>query len=557
MRSAYAFGGAAYLFAVGGPACHIRSLSILDENGRLATIGAHQIEFLSWEHPPSHPGQRGLCFAIAAEALVSIDIFSRTQVEICLTPPSRTAPQVSAVEFSDATQMADAPLDIRRAIARARSPVTRAIFAGGPALRDEKLPIISAEAAAWVASTLVLELHLTGLPADDLVILSADGTAASSSQSHVAFAGDKQGVRSGTPVFAAVAPLSQDRSVELLLCRLTAGSLAPIARLELPSLTSPETMTARLWASAAGKIDRPFTLQKLLAHLLCGARRPARYSAKVQTISDPDSTTTPQISVIVPIFANTALLAEILAMQSRLSSCLYEMIIVCDDPARAHEVRDVVARQAGRIRHRTILVENSENYGYGAANNIGSLVATGDVLLLLNSDVSVHDDRAIATARSSIASGEMGVVGFRLLYPGGRLQHDGMTLVKHPPFGNLHVLDHPGKGTWPTRGTAEIVERIPATEFVTGAALLISRTLFENIGGFSPLFVRGDFEDAELCLRARSAGAEIGIVRTNSMFHEERQSIAKIERSWSLAAMTFHNCAVFNRFLHATNASHN
>ena len=44
---------------------------------------------------------------------------------------------------------------------------------------------------------------------------------------------------------------------------------------------------------------------------------------------------------------------------------------------------------------------------------------------------------------------------------------------------------------------------------VTGAALLVTRPLFEQVGGVCEDYIIGDYEDSDLCLRLRAAGAAI------------------------------------------------
>ena len=48
----------------------------------------------------------------------------------------------------------------------------------------------------------------------------------------------------------------------------------------------------------------------------------------------------------------------------------------------------------------------------------------------------------------------------------------------------------------------------------------------KEIGGFNRVFNRGDFEDSDLCLKLISKGKRLGIVRSNAIYHLERQSIA-------------------------------
>jgi hypothetical protein len=99
------------------------------------------------------------------------------------------------------------------------------------------------------------------------------------------------------------------------------------------------------------------------------------------------------------------------------------------------------------------------------------------------------------------ADPSIGIVGARLLYADGSLQHAGLGLLPGPVSRWWHVLRRqPG-----TLADANIARDFLA---VTGAALMIRRELFEELGGFDEGFVNG-WEDVDLCLRAWCAGARV------------------------------------------------
>jgi GT2 family glycosyltransferase len=62
-------------------------------------------------------------------------------------------------------------------------------------------------------------------------------------------------------------------------------------------------------------------------------------------------------------------------------------------------------------------------------------------------------------------------------------------------------------------------------EAATAACLLLRRERFEALGGFSTVFVVGDFEDSDLCLRLRQQGLGVYVDRRAVFYHLERQSV--------------------------------
>ena len=96
---------------------------------------------------------------------------------------------------------------------------------------------------------------------------------------------------------------------------------------------------------------------------------------------------------------------------------------------------------------------------------------------------------------------DVGVVGCRLLYADGTLQHGGILCNAQP----LHIFhgfagDDPGPF-----GLLEIDREVTA---VTGACLLTPRDVFDEIGGLPEHFAVA-FNDLEYCLRVRATGRRV------------------------------------------------
>jgi GT2 family glycosyltransferase len=122
----------------------------------------------------------------------------------------------------------------------------------------------------------------------------------------------------------------------------------------------------------------------------------------------------------------------------------------------------------------------------------------------------------------------IGAVGARLLFDNGGLQHGGMEFVKEADLdGDLAKVwlnEHPLKGVNVSYREEE-QEPLVEVEAATAACLMLRRERFEAIGGFSTVFVVGDFEDSDLCLRLRQQGLGIYVDRKATFYHLERQSV--------------------------------
>jgi GT2 family glycosyltransferase len=152
-------------------------------------------------------------------------------------------------------------------------------------------------------------------------------------------------------------------------------------------------------------------------------------------------------------------------------------------------------------------------FNFSDMNNKGVLAARSEVLVFLNDDVTPIRERWLLTMLSHLEQEEIGIVGGKLLYPDGSLQHAGIAV------GLLDGAGHPGRGCYATdlMYYLNLPHNVSA---VTGACLGIRRVLFEELGGFDVQFPV-NYNDVDLCLRARNLGYRIVVDPRVEMLHQE------------------------------------
>ncbi len=99
---------------------------------------------------------------------------------------------------------------------------------------------------------------------------------------------------------------------------------------------------------------------------------------------------------------------------------------------------------------------------------------------------------------------------------------------------NLHYF----KGLHGSFPAANVARTVPA---LTGACLLMHREVWDQVGGFKGVYVQGDFEDSDLCLRIADLGYACWYLPGVQLYHLEGQSYPG-----SLRRLTSH----FNAWLH-------
>jgi len=173
----------------------------------------------------------------------------------------------------------------------------------------------------------------------------------------------------------------------------------------------------------------------------------------------------------------------------------------------------------GRHTLRHVVYETSD-FNFSEAINIGRRAATGDYLLLLNDDTTVAEPDPVTRMLEIGQIDGVGIVGCKLTYPDGRLQHVGLVLL---PSGPTHAwISKPGKD--PGYFGSTLTPRNYLA--VTAAAMLVRTEVFDALDGFDEAFAR-DFNDVDFCLRAHEAGWRVAWTPYAHLVHHEGASMAR------------------------------
>jgi O-antigen biosynthesis protein len=221
-------------------------------------------------------------------------------------------------------------------------------------------------------------------------------------------------------------------------------------------------------------------------------------------------TDAPEASVIIPVHNKFDLThACIASMIAHLPEAPFEVIIV-DDCSHDETMLAGIAFTGG-IR----VVRNAKNLGFVGTCNAGAAVARGRHLFFLNNDTLMRAgwlDELLATFARDPA---VGIAGSRLLFPDGKLQEAGGIIWRLADGWN-----------WGRGGDANEprFSFMRDADYVSGAALMIERALFEQLGGFDMHYAPAYYEDTDLCFRVRAAGRRVVVQPASTIVHLEGQS---------------------------------
>jgi GT2 family glycosyltransferase len=236
----------------------------------------------------------------------------------------------------------------------------------------------------------------------------------------------------------------------------------------------------------------------------------------------------PALSVIIPLYGSTRFEVTQIPALAALATRDWEIILAVDDPRILNDVRTNAERLAGLYGLQVRVLAAAENLGFSGINNFAAERAKGRYLLFLNSDCFIARREPIDRAMAWLDGSEKaGATGFRLMYADRTIQHDGMSVSRWNDDEHFLLNDHPRMGL-----PVDTVSSHPDDDeavMLTAACLMMRREVFTAVGGFDRSYLRGDFEDSDLCLKLVSRGLKLGIVRDDSIFHLERQTIAAQE----------------------------
>lgn len=218
----------------------------------------------------------------------------------------------------------------------------------------------------------------------------------------------------------------------------------------------------------------------------------------------------PECSVIMPVYNNADLTWQCLGALMGARTNRFEVIVV--DDGSTDRTREVLENALDCIR----VVRLTVNSGFAAACNAGAAVAKAEFLVFLNNDTVPRAGWLDALLRYVRQRPSAAVVGSKLLFPDGLIQHAGVVICQDLQPRHIYTgfpEGHP---------TVNVSRQFQA---VTGACILVRRDFFKQLGGFDTAYTNG-YEDTDLCLRARQAGLEVHYCHESVLVHLQSASRA-------------------------------
>lgn len=229
-------------------------------------------------------------------------------------------------------------------------------------------------------------------------------------------------------------------------------------------------------------------------------------------------TSHPLISIIIPNKDHMEDLSRCVESIFNLSTYDNYEIVIVENNSETAEIRTYYEEIS---RHpRVQVVEYKGDFNYSKINNFGVQYAKGEYLLLLNNDTEVITPDWMEELLMYALRKDVGAVGAKLYYPDKTIQHAGIVigLGAHRTAGHTHYripeanVGYMGRLCYAQDVTA-----------VTGACMMVSKALYEELGGLDESFTVA-LNDVDFCLRVREKGFLNIFTPFAELYHYESKS---------------------------------
>jgi GT2 family glycosyltransferase len=255
----------------------------------------------------------------------------------------------------------------------------------------------------------------------------------------------------------------------------------------------------------------------------------------------------PLVSIIIPTRDQLPFLSRCIeSLFGKTSYPNFEVLIV-DNDSQTPEAREYLQGLAQLPADRLRVLPAPGPFNFSRMNNQAARQARGEFLLLLNNDTAaLQADWLEHLVRNALRE-DVGIVGARLLYPDGRVQHAGVIMGLRGP------AEHPLLGLDP-QAPGYMMRAQVQQDFsvVTAACLLVRKDLYETLGGLDEDSFGVSYNDVDFCLRVGQAGKRIVWTPLATLLHEgsasQKRSIESTTQELKIARFSRERAAMYQRW---------
>lgn len=242
----------------------------------------------------------------------------------------------------------------------------------------------------------------------------------------------------------------------------------------------------------------------------------------------------PKVSIVIPFKDKIELLKT--AIPSILEKTLYENyeIILINNQSKEKETEEYLKEISKNNKIK--ILEYNQPYHFGKIYNWAVDQIDSEYMLLLNNDVDIVSEGWLTSMLEICQLPEVGLVGARLYYPNGQIQHAGIVLGLGNAAGHAYrTTPHH------TQGFDSPVVNVKNYLAVTCACAIIKTKLFKDIGGFDEK-LEPVFQDVDLGIKLFDKGYYNVYTPYAELIHYE--SISRLDKNMISDSIEDDKCAI-------------
>lgn len=224
------------------------------------------------------------------------------------------------------------------------------------------------------------------------------------------------------------------------------------------------------------------------------------------------------VSIIIPSDNTHNIVTTLASILIRTAYPNFEIIVVANSDCIGECEMSYVGDQVKYIPY-------DLPYNFSGKCNAGAIHATGEHLIFFNDDVRVTDLDWLDVVLEALLLPGVGIVGPKLLYENGAIQHGGMVTGVRNFIGTAFH-------TFPDKTPAHFgfAQTVREVSLICGACLAIKRSTFKKIGGFDAINTPIAHSDVDLCFRVREIGLTCVYTPHTELTHIGHLSIGAVTK---------------------------
>lgn len=204
----------------------------------------------------------------------------------------------------------------------------------------------------------------------------------------------------------------------------------------------------------------------------------------------------PKVSIIIPCYNQIRYTYKCLYSimnNTNPDETPYEVII-------ADDVSTDTTRNISKYVENVIVNRNTENLGFLKNCNAAAKLARGEYIYFLNNDTEVKQGYLSSLVNILDNNSSIGMTGSKLVFADGTLQEAGGIIWSDGEGANY------GRGDDPDDFKYNYVKEV---DYISGAAIMIRKNLWNIIGGFDERYTPAYCEDSDLAFEVRKYGYKV------------------------------------------------